>query len=388
MLKDNHYSAKYAIIYTVLVSAILLTPLFFYYIYMKNIHSIQNELLLKEKSLLVITAMREYNQDEEYFEYPRFKTFESGLYDESFQPIFTLLTYEIKYFKDGYHLDGNDAYLIIKLPKDRYFGAKYLVVKNELSFAVIYEKIMLILFIVLILIFVLSIFFLQTFAKPFKNMNQTLDNFIKDSMHEINTPLSIINVNIDLYNRKNPSNKYMQRMKAATKVLSNIYSDMDYLIKYDRMKYDNEIVNVSWFMKERIEYFEEVALMKNVVINSSVADSYKIRINPKKLQRVIDNTISNAIKYSYENSKLDIRMYIQDDECHLSFRDYGVGIENVDKIFDRYYRENLNKGGFGIGLNIVKSIIDEYGIELKIDSALKQGSEFLYVIPQKYKHIV
>ena len=141
--------------------------------------------------------MQEYNQNEEYFEYPRFKTFESGLYDEGFQPIFSLVNYKIKYFKDGYHLDNNDAYLIVKLPKDRYFGAKYLIVKNRLSFAVIYEKIMYILFSIAILIFILSVFFLQSFAKPFHEMNKQLDNFIKDSMHEINTPLSIINVNID-----------------------------------------------------------------------------------------------------------------------------------------------------------------------------------------------
>ena len=381
-MKDSQYSAKYALIYTSLVSVILLTPLFFYFIYMKNIHSIQNELLLKEKSLLVIKAMQEYSQNEEYFEYPRFKTFESGLYDKSFKPIFTLIDYKINYFKDGYHLDGNDAYLIVKLPKERYFGAKYLIVKNVLSYAVVYEKVMLILFSVVILVFILSMFFLQTFAKPFKKMNKTLDNFIKDSVHEINTPLSIINVNIDLYNRKNESNKYMQRMKAATKVLSNIYNDMDYLIKHDKLVYEIETIDMAIFLKDRIEYFSEVARMKNITINSFIDSCPEIEINSKQLQRVIDNNISNAIKYSYENSEIDIALYVKDEQCYMSFRDYGVGIEQVDKIFSRYYREDVSKGGFGIGLNIVKSIIDEADIELQIDSTPKKGSEFLYIFPK------
>jgi len=348
---------------------------------MKNIHSIQNELLLKEKSLLVIKAMQEYNQNDEYFEYPRFKTFQSGIYDESFQPIFSLVNYKIKYFKNGYHLDNNDAYLIVNLPKNRYFGAKYLIVKNKLSFAVVYEKIMYILSSVVFLVFILSIFFLQTFAKPFQKMNKQLDNFIKDSMHEINTPLSIINVNIDLYNRKNETNKYMQRMKAATKVLSNIYDDMDYLIKHDKLEYAYEKIDMAQFLKDRIEYFSEVALMKNITINSDITNCSKIQMNPKQLQRVIDNTISNAIKYSYENSEIDIKLYIKDNKCYLSFKDYGVGIEKVEKIFSRYYREDTNKGGFGIGLNIVKSIIDEADIELIIDSTPKVGSEFLYIFP-------
>ncbi len=380
-MKGNRHSTKYALIYTILVSVILLAPLFFYLIYMKNIHSIQNELLLKEKSLLVIKSMQEYNQDEEYFEYPRFKTFESGIYNEKFEPIFSLLNYKIQYFKDGYHLDGNDAYLIVKLPTGRYFDAAYLIIKNRLSFAVVYEKVMLILFSIVILVFVLSMFFLQTFSAPFKKMNETLDNFIKDSVHEINTPLSIINVNIDLYNRKNEPNKYMQRMKAATKVLSNIYNDMDYLIKHDRLEYEKESIDVAMFLKDRVEYFNEVARMKNIIINSNIQDCPQIEMSAKKLQRVIDNNISNAIKYSYENSNIDISLYEQDEKLHLEFKDHGVGIQKIDEIFSRYYREDTSKGGFGIGLNIVKSIIDEENIELQIDSTPKIGSTFLYIFP-------
>ncbi|WP_457746584.1 sensor histidine kinase [Sulfurimonas sp.] len=381
-MKDNQYSTKYALIYTGLIAAILLTPLFFYFIYMKNIYSIQNELFLKEKSLLVIKAMQEYNQNDEYFEYPRFKTFQSGLYDEKFQPIFTLIDSKINYFKDGYHLDGDSAYLIVKLPKDRYFGAKYLILKNKISFAVVYEKVLLILFSVVIFVFVLSLLFLKMFAKPFQKMNKQLDNFIKDSMHEINTPLSIINVNIDLYNRKNEKNKYMQRMKAATKVLSNIYNDMDYLIKHERLDYEKKKINFSLFVKERIEYFAEVASMKNIIINASIEECGILYMNDKQLQRLVDNNISNAIKYSYENSEIDIALYKKDGRCHLSFKDYGVGIEKTKKIFSRYYRENISKGGFGIGLNIVKSIIVQENIELIIESKLHEGSHFLYIFPE------
>lgn len=346
---------------------------------MKNIHSIENELLLKEKSILIIKAMQEYNEHEEYFEYPRFKTFESGLYDEKFKPIFTLIDYKIKYFKDGYNLEENDAYLIVKLPKGRYFGASYLIVKNKLSFASVYEKVLYILFSIVILIFTLSIFFLQSFAKPFQKMNKQLDNFIKDSMHEINTPLSIINVNIDLYNRKYEPNKYMQRMKAASKVLSNIYDDMDYLIKHERLEHKRQNIRLDGFLKERMEYFSEVAHMKKIVIDSEIEETILVYMNPKQLQRVIDNTLSNAIKYSHENSKIDIKLHKDNKKIYMSIKDYGIGIENVANIFSRYYRENINKGGFGIGLSIVKSIIDKENIELIINSTPKVGSEFLYI---------
>ncbi|MBU0631840.1 HAMP domain-containing histidine kinase [bacterium] len=380
-MKENSYALKNAVIYTVLITIILLAPLFFYFIYMKNIYSIQNELFLKEKSLLIIKSMEEFNHNDIYFEYPRFKTFQSGLYDVRFKPIFTLIDTEIQTFKSGYYLDGYNAFLVVPLPKGRYFGADYLILSNTVSYASIYKNIALILFSIAILVFLLSMFFLNRFAEPFKVVNKRLDNFIKDSIHEINTPLAIINVNIDLYNRKNPPNKYLQRVKAATKVLSNIYDDMDYLIKHNRIEYKEESIDFSKFIKERIEYFHDVALMKDIVIESDIQENIYIFMNPKKLRKVVDNNISNAIKYSFENRTIFISLYMKSDTCHLSIKDSGIGIKDVNKIFSRYYREDTNKGGFGIGLNIVKSIMNESGIELDIKSKLKQGSTFTYKFP-------
>lgn len=380
-MKDKKYALTYALIYSSLVAVILLAPLFFYTVYMKNIHEIQNELFLKEKSLLIVKAMEEYNQNEEYFEYPRFRTFTSGLYDKNFQPIFSLIKVQNKQFKRGYHIEDGNAFLMLELPKERYLGASYLIVSNEISYAAVYEKVVVILFSIFILVFVLSLLFLSRFAKPFQELNKKLDTFIKDSMHEINTPLSIINVNIDLYNRKNPPNKYMQRVKAASKVLSNIYNDMDYLIKNDRIDFKPEWVNLSNFVLERVEYFFEVAMIKDIALYHEVQKDIDAYINPKQLQRVIDNNISNAIKYSYENSKVLVRLHAKEDGVYLSFVDNGMGIENVAKIFERYYREDTQKGGFGIGLNIVSSIIKKYGIALSIESTLKKGSDFTYIFP-------
>ena len=348
---------------------------------MKTIHSIQNEMFLKQKSLLIVKSMQGFNPNEAYFDYPRFKSFESGLYDKNFKPIFSLIKGKLTHFKSGYSLEGNEAYYILKLPKERYFNASYLIMKNHLSFAVVYEKVVLILFLIVILILFLSFFFLNRFALPFKRINRQLDNFIKDSIHEINTPLSIINVNIDLYNRKNEPNKYMQRVKSASKVLSNIYNDMDYLIKHERVVYEREPLNLSDFLQERIEYFTEVALMKNVEIKETIEKNIEIMMNPKQLRRVVDNTLSNAIKYSYEEKAITVTLLRKNGQCYLHFADKGVGIEDTQQIFNRYYREDTLQGGFGIGLHIVSSIIKEYEIKLQIASQLKKGSTFTYIFP-------
>lgn len=350
---------------------------------MKNIHEIQNELLLKQHSALIISAMEEYDETREsYFEFPRFKRVQSGLYDLNYHPIFTLIDTPMEHSSSGYHIDNTQySYLIVALPPYRYFNADYLIVGNQLSYAPVYQKVATILLSIVILVFSLSIFFLNRFALPFKRINQKLDNFIKDSMHEINTPLSIINVNIDLFNLKNPKNKYLQRIKAATKTLSNIYNDMDYLIKNQQIVFEYEDIDASAFVRERILYFDEVAAMKDIVIVADVEDGITLHFNATQLQRIIDNNISNAIKYSYEESTIEVTIKRIDGQCELIFKDYGFGIEDTNKIFDRYYREETGKGGFGIGLNIVKSIMEETGIELSVQSTPKEGSTFIYTFP-------
>jgi signal transduction histidine kinase len=350
---------------------------------MKRIHEIQNELALKQHYARIISAMEEYDENREsYFEYPRFKRVQSGLYDLHFKPIFTLIDFPMEHFAAGYHIDDtHDAYLIVPLPNNRYFGAEYLIVGNHLSYAPVYQKVATILLAIVVLVFFLSLFFLQRFAQPFRRINRKLDNFIKDTVHEINTPLSIINVNIDLFNRKHPQSKYLQRIKAASKTLSNIYNDMEYLIKNKQIVFEPSDVDMSAFIRERIRYFNEVAAMKGITIAPDVDEDIMVHINQTQLQRIIDNNISNAIKYSHENSIIEVALKQRGDRCELTFRDYGLGIEDPEKIFDRYYREETGKGGFGIGLNIVKAIMEETGITLEVRSKPKKGSTFTYRFP-------
>ncbi|MDP3466450.1 MAG: HAMP domain-containing sensor histidine kinase [Sulfuricurvum sp.] len=378
-MNDKRYALKNAFWYTMLVAVLLLTPTYLYVTYMKYVTEIQYEFKLKEQSHLILRAMEEFDQKEkESFDYPRFQSFQSGLYDVHFLPIFTLINHPLSVQEAGYHIEEGYAYLVVALPERRYFEASYLVIGGELSYVRIYQDVIIILLAIAALIFVLSLFFLDRFALPFQRVNQRLDRFIKDSMHEINTPLSIINVNVDLYNRSNPTNKYLQRIKAATKTLATLYNDMDYLIKNERLSFAYETIDLGRYLQERIDYFHEVAALKNISIEASVSLGVNLMFNPTQLQRIIDNNLSNAIKYSHEGGKIEVSLVFDDTQCIMAFRDDGVGIKEVEQIFERYYRENQDKGGFGIGLNIVKSIIDKAGIDLHIDSHYGKGSTFSY----------
>ena len=204
-------------------------------------------------------------------------------------------------------------------------------------------------------------------------------------MHEINTPLSIINVNVDLFDSIHGKNKYLNRIKSATKSLATIYNDMDYLIKQNRVDYPKEKIDLNAFVQERIDYFELICQLKDISLVFTHDVHATLRFNPVKLQRIIDNTLSNAIKFSYAHGKIEVNMKRgEDGKVVLQFKDYGQGIENPEKILEGYYREDNLKNGFGIGMRIVKSIIDEESVRLTIVSQPGKGSIFRYAFTPLY----
>jgi len=194
------------------------------------------------------------------------------------------------------------------------------------------------------------------------------DRFVKNAIHEINTPLSIILMNIDLYNLKFATNPYLLKIEAAVKVLDNIYEDLAYVVKKDRVVYEKSMINVSTFLKERVEYFEDVAQGNKLHISMDIAVELFILFNETELQRICDNNLSNAIKYSYEKQPLHVRLYARENEVVFEVENRGEKIKAPEQLFNRYYREDEARGGFGLGLNIVKEICDANDVQIEVDS--------------------
>jgi len=381
IVNEEKFVKKYSFIYTLIISFILLAPLSVYINHKIKFQEVQTEVELKSIQSHIINSMDNFgNHPDEIFEFPKFSSFESGLYKKDFTPVYTQIHKTLPSYMPGYHAQEFERYLITELPNNKYFFAKYLVTKTKISFASVFLESSFIAFGIITLILLLSFYFLKSFSKPFKRVNEKLDDFIKESMHEINTPLSIINVNVDLFDTTYGKNKYFNRIKSATRSLATIYNDMDYLIKQNRVEYKNEPINLKEFLQERVSYFELICHLKEIELLFTCNTTEPILFfSTTKLQRIIDNTLSNAIKFSFANSKIEIKLFSDKNEnIYLSVQDYGKGIENPQKIFERYYRENEYKNGFGIGMSIVKSIIDEADIILEIKSKLGKGSIFTY----------
>lgn len=200
------------------------------------------------------------------------------------------------------------------------------------------------------------------------NLVKAQDKFIKNAIHEINTPLSIIITNIDLFKLKYGDNKYLSKIEAGAKIIHNIYNDLTYLVKKDRIEYKDTRINFSEFVKQRIDFFEEIASGNYLEFSINVEENIWIDFNETQLQRVIDNSLSNAIKYSYENNSIIIALLKENNSIIFTIENIGDTITNSSCVFERFYRENDARGGFGLGLNIIKEICDKKTVDITVQS--------------------
>ncbi len=380
ILDSSKFAKKSAYYYTTVISVILIAPLIAYISILLKIEEAKINLLLEKKAQAIIKSMDSYDVNrQKYYNFPKFESFKAGLYEDNFKAVFTQIKEEFLDHKSGFHHSGDFYYYIVPLPKGFYFNSSYLVVSKKYFPTKIYLFAIGIFSLIVLFLYLFSRYILKKFSKPFEDLNSDLDRFIRDSMHEINTPLSIININSDLANKKMGANKYLKRIKAASKTLSTIYDDMDYLIKNERVLYQKSIIDFSKFLQDRVDYFSEIAYQKNIKIDTMIEENITINFNSTKLQRVIDNTLSNAIKYSYDDNKIVITLKKDKNKIIFSVEDFGIGIKDTKKILNRYYREDHQKGGFGIGLDIVKQIVDKHHIKMEIESTPNKNTIFRYI---------
>ncbi|HEA8109711.1 HAMP domain-containing histidine kinase [Campylobacter lari] len=229
---------------------------------------------------------------------------------------------------------------------------------------------------ILLLAVVAYILILLVF-KNIKEQFKALNDFIKDTTHEINTPLSVILASIKKFDdtNLNPNNiKKLNHIKLASKNLNHIYQNLIALNFFLQKENIKEDINLKELLEQRLEYFETLITQKNLIIEKNLLEQ-NFYANKEEMQILIDNLLSNAIKYTNAHKKI----YICLKEKTLSIKDEGQGMsaKEIAQIFTRYKRFNQDQGGFGIGLNLVKQIADKNNINIKVLSKENEGSEFI-----------
>jgi two-component system OmpR family sensor kinase len=280
--------------------------------------------------------------------------------------------------KKSFYDKNGSLYYVDKIDL-AHLKAKFIAVKGsdiEIELQSVREHLYMILTIALASIIILAYFLTKMFLRPIRNYISKIDDFIKDTTHELNTPIAAITMTIETMDKSHLDPKLLRkimRIDIAAKTISNLYQDLSFVALYGKSPNKNEIVDLEEFLYDRIDYFAPLAEVKNI---SFVTDlqNYKLTIDRNKLRILVDNLISNAIKYNSKNGHIKIELR----DGFLAIEDEGAGIEpdKLRDIFARYARFNDSSGGFGLGLNIVKMICDEYDIKISVKSELGHGSRF------------
>ena len=213
--------------------------------------------------------------------------------------------------------------------------------------------------------------------KPLYQKIDTLNRFIKDSTHEINTPLSVISMSIETADLENLNERNLKRfsnISLAAKSLGSIYDALVHLsFNLDRPS-KKELIDLNLLASQRLSYFSPFFTKRGLKINASLKPSF-INADLEDMGKILDNLLSNATKYAEPNTEVTI--ILEPNFFSITNLGHGINKEQQLQIFDRYTRFNDDQGGFGIGLNLVKSCCIKNGIEVKCQSDFGKETTFL-----------
>jgi len=234
------------------------------------------------------------------------------------------------------------------------------------------------LFIILAVLMIIAFYLSKTALAPLHAKITALNRFIKDSTHEINTPLSVILMSIETADKKSLSQRNLKRInniETAAKTLSHIYEDLTYLSFGASRAAPKEELNFKEILSERLEFFAPFFAKRALDLRLNLKDAL-INANTYELKRAVDNLLSNAVKYT--NSGGYVTVSLSKDELKISNSGEGLSKEQQDKIFERYTRFNEGQGGFGIGLNLVKRACENNAIIVTCES--EPGKETTFTL--------
>jgi two-component system OmpR family sensor kinase len=304
-----------------------------------------------------------------------------ALYDKKKKPIVSNLTTKKLDFEQTNYTELASAFFISKFikPVD---GIKYVIIEDSKvshKMEELQKFIGLMLFIASLFVALIGYFLSRLLLKPAKENFAILNRFMKDSAHELNTPVTSLMMSAN-YLKKSYDPEMVEHLLLSAKMISESYNTISYLAFHDIDIDEPELFNLEKEIENSINYFKEIAANKNIIIDANLTH-LTINMDRESIKKLINNLITNAIKYSHRDSTIEVSL----QNHTLSIKDHGIGISKKDqkKIFQRYKRIHKEEaGGFGIGLDIVMGICRSNNIKIQLNSELGKGSEFILIFPK------
>lgn len=211
-----------------------------------------------------------------------------------------------------------------------------------------------------------------------------------DISHELRTPLTSVQTHLEamIDGIWEPNIERLTSVNEEVIRLTSLVNQLSNLARFDseKSKLNLSEFNIESLIKNIVYNNQGRALEKNINIIFDL-ESVDVYLDKDKISQVIVNLLSNAIRYTKDGSNILVRAYREKNNIKIHFKDEGIGIpkENLSHIFERFYRvdesRSKNTGGIGVGLTIVKSIVDLHNGKIEVKSKVNQGSEFIVSLP-------
>lgn len=236
---------------------------------------------------------------------------------------------------------------------------------------------------------------IETELKKEKELNDLRTTFLENIAHEIRTPITLINGHLDLALEKtNHPGKEIEHIKLAKinskRILSNANEILELLkLEKGELPLQKEEIKLDPFFRRIFYSFESLAELKGIdlIYESNLTANQLIESDSNRLEKIISNYISNAIKFSPQGEPVKCAVNYRPNDLLVAVTDHGPGIAEYehDKVFTRFYQsaETTSVGGVGVGLSIAKEYADSLGGNVAVDSSKGTGATFTLSLPVK-----
>ncbi|MCF8029668.1 MAG: response regulator [Desulfohalobiaceae bacterium] len=232
-----------------------------------------------------------------------------------------------------------------------------------------------------------------------KEMDRLKSEFVAKVSHELRSPLSTIHEQMalvlqDMLEQEQPEKeqRILSRAKEKTKGMLSLIEDLLDLSRVEAGSAYTEVqrVDLREMLNSQVDFFRDRAVEKDQELSFEASGEEQpiVEADPRALESVLSNLIGNAVKYTPEQGRIAVRLGpVQDGQVRVEVEDNGIGIEEKEqsRIFERFYRsknkQTRNISGTGLGLPIVKGILDDMGGSISLRSQYGQGSTFVVQLP-------
>ncbi|MNO13801.1 Alkaline phosphatase synthesis sensor protein PhoR [compost metagenome] len=241
----------------------------------------------------------------------------------------------------------------------------------------------------LIILYFTSRFFAGRSIAPVREAFDKQKQFIADASHELKTPLTIINTNADVLLSNSDDTirnqaKWLQYIKSETERMTRLTNDLLYLTEMDdsRTGMIHSRFNISNAVENIILTMEAVIFEKHISFDYDIEPELTVQGNSEQIKQVVMILLDNAVKYTNPKGSVIITLKKQNNDVLLSVSNTGEGIaaEHLTRIFDRFYRTDTSRarkqGGYGLGLAIAKSIVDQHKGKIYAKSVVGESTTF------------